>query len=191
MITKQIICGVDEAGRGPLAGNVYAAAVILDESKPIIGLKDSKKLTSKRRGELYHEIVANALAYGISYATVEEIDQLNILNATLLAMKRAVLKLQLAPTLVLIDGNKAPVLDIATQTIIKGDSLIAEISAASILAKVSRDLEMIEIDKLYPEYKFAKHKGYGTKEHMLAIHKYGQLIIHRKSFKVKEQIGNE
>ncbi|MCE2705459.1 MAG: ribonuclease HII [Proteobacteria bacterium] len=176
------ICGVDEAGRGPLAGDVYAAAVILDVNKPIFGLADSKKLSEKKRQELYNIIIRDAKAYAISFATVQEIDKLNILQATLLAMKRAVEALNTIPSLVLIDGNKAPQLSIETKTIVKGDSLIQEISAASILAKVTRDKEMLKLDKIYPEYSFAKHKGYGTAVHIAAIEKYGVLPIHRKTF---------
>lgn len=180
--TMSIICGVDEAGRGPLAGNVCAAAVILNKDKPILGLKDSKKLSSKKRDELYDIILRDSRAYAISFATVEEIDSLNILQATLLAMKRAVELLTFKPDLVLVDGNQAPKVDIQVQTIIKGDSLVEEISAASILAKVTRDREMLALDKIYPEYGFAKHKGYGTEMHLNAINKYGILDIHRKTF---------
>ncbi|MFN8769726.1 MAG: ribonuclease HII [Neisseriaceae bacterium] len=177
-----IICGVDEAGRGPLAGSVFAAAVILDINKPIHGLNDSKKLSEKKRDELYDIIIRNSLAYSISYATVEEIDKLNILEATLLAMKRAVESLNIIPELVLVDGNKTPNISISTKAIVKGDSLIPEISAASILAKVSRDREMTLLDKQYPEYNFAKHKGYGTVLHIEAIKIHGILSIHRKTF---------
>jgi len=176
------ICGVDEAGRGPLAGKVYAAAVILDEQNLIAGLNDSKKLSACTRKRLYLEIIDNAKAYSIAYATSAEIDNLNILQATLLAMKRAVEGLSIKPELVLVDGNQKPLLNMPIQTIIKGDSLIKEISAASILAKVARDTEMEELDKIYPEYGFAKHKGYGTKLHMEALAKYGPLPIHRQSF---------
>ncbi len=178
----EIICGVDEAGRGPLAGDVYAAAVILDPAYPISGLNDSKKLSATQREKLSVEIKQYARAYAIAKSTVVEIDTLNILQATLLAMKRAVEQLRLAPTLVLIDGNQSPKLTYATQTIIKGDTKIKEISAASILAKVARDQAMLDIDKLHPEYGFAKHKGYGTRKHLEAINKHGVLIIHRKSF---------
>ncbi len=180
--TMSIICGVDEAGRGPLAGRVCAVAVILNPDKPIIGLKDSKKLTSKKRDELYDVIICDSLAYSISFASVEEIDAINILQATLLAMKRAVEGLAIRPELVLVDGNQAPRIDIKVQTIIKGDVLVESISAASILAKVSRDREMCELDKIYPEYGFAKHKGYGTEAHLMAIQKHGILNIHRKTF---------
>ncbi len=176
------ICGVDEAGRGPLAGNVFAAAVILDTLNPIQGLNDSKKLSAKKREQLYYEIITKAKAYSIAFANVAEIDSLNILQATLLAMQRAVEQLNISPTLVLIDGNKSPQLKYPTQTIIGGDALEQCISAASILAKVSRDKEMIELDSLYPDYGFARHKGYGTAEHLLAIQKFGVLGIHRRSF---------
>lgn len=176
------VCGVDEAGRGPLAGDVYAAAVIIDQNKPIMGLKDSKQLSAKIREELYYEILEKALDYSIAKSSVEEIDTINILQATLLAMQRAVNGLKIKPTKVLIDGNKAPKLDIHTETIIKGDTKINEISAASILAKVTRDQSMLELDKLYPMYEFAKHKGYGTKLHLEKIKLYGSLNVHRKSF---------
>lgn len=175
-------CGVDEAGRGPLAGNVFAAAVILDINKPIWGLADSKKLSEKKREELYAVIIRDAASYSIAYATVEEIDRLNILQATLLAMKRAVEALAITPGLVLVDGNKTPQIAIKAEAIIKGDSLVAEISAASILAKVSRDREMVLLDKQYPQYGFAKHKGYGTALHLQAISQHGILPIHRKTF---------
>lgn len=176
------ICGVDEAGRGPLAGNVYAAAVILNANDPILGLKDSKKLSSSKREALFIEIKQKALAYAISFSTVDEIDRINILQATLLAMQKAINGLSLKPDLVLIDGTHAPNVEIETQTIIKGDDKIAEISAASILAKVARDLSMFELDLKYPEYGFKQHKGYGTKIHLEAIRKYGVLSVHRKTF---------
>jgi len=177
-----LVCGVDEAGRGPLAGKVYAAAVILDPANPIMGLADSKVLSESKREFLYGEIISKALAYAISFATVSEIDDINILQATLLAMSRAVNSLTIKPELVLVDGNRLPKLDIKAEAIIKGDSKVQAISAASILAKVSRDREMLEIDKLYPEYGFAKHKGYGTKAHIDAINKHGVLEIHRRTF---------
>lgn len=177
-----IICGVDEAGRGPLAGNVYAAAVILDENKPIHGLNDSKKLTAKKREALYIEIIEKSVSYQIATANIVEIDSLNILQASLLAMKRAILGLKVTPDLALIDGNKTPQINLKCEAIIGGDATVATISAASILAKVARDREMVEMDRLYPEYGFAKHKGYGTKEHLLALEKYGHCAIHRKSF---------
>lgn len=177
-----IVCGVDEAGRGPLAGDVYAAAVILDPAYSICGLNDSKKLTANQREKLFIEIKQYAKAYAIAKSSVTEIDSLNILQATLLAMKRAVEQLVIVPTLVLIDGNQSPKIAYAMQTIIKGDATVKEISAASILAKVARDRAMLDLDKLYPEYGFAKHKGYGTREHIEAINKYGVLMVHRKSF---------
>lgn len=178
----ELICGVDEAGRGPLAGKVYAAAVILNPMMSIKGLTDSKKLSNIKREELYEKIIESAYAYSIRSADVAEIEQLNILQATLLAMKRAVESLSIIPTLVQIDGNKAPKLAVKTETIVKGDLKVSAISAASILAKVTRDREMIEIDKIYPEYGFINHKGYGTKEHLAAIAKFGVLPIHRKGF---------
>ncbi|MCC2625883.1 MAG: rnhB [Burkholderiales bacterium] len=183
LATPYYTCGVDEAGRGPLAGRVYAAAVILNPNNPIAGLADSKILSQKIREELYSEIVDKAIAYCIAYSEVEEIEQLNILQATFLAMQRAIERLKVTPSLALIDGNHIPPkLQIKAEAIIKGDSKIAEISAASILAKVARDTQMYELDKQYPQYGFANHKGYGTKEHMLAIDKYGVLPIHRKTF---------
>ena len=181
--TELITCGVDEAGRGPLAGSVYAAAVILNPNNLIKGLADSKKLSEKKRETLYLEIKQKALAWSVAYSTCKEIDELNILQATLLAMKRAIDKLNIKPQLALIDGNKAPIVDIESKTIIKGDSLIAEISAASILAKVSRDQELIKLGNLYPQYGFEQHKGYGTKRHLEAINTYGPIEnIHRFSF---------
>jgi ribonuclease HII len=179
-----LICGVDEAGRGPLAGNVVAAAVILNPDKPIAGLNDSKKLSEKKREQLFELIIRDSLAYAIAEASVAEIDELNILQASLLAMKRAINALNVTPHKALIDGNKIPSqLTIAAEAIIGGDALIAEISAASILAKVTRDQQLIQLDKLYPDYGFAKHKGYGTKLHLEAITKHGVLKgIHRTSF---------
>ncbi|MCC2645873.1 MAG: rnhB [Burkholderiales bacterium] len=179
----QHTCGVDEAGRGPLAGRVYAAAVILNPVKPIFGLADSKTLSQNVREEIFLEIINKSIAYCIAYSDVEEIEQLNILQATFLAMQRAVEGLDTKPALVLIDGNHVPPkLQIKAKAIIKGDTKIAAISAASILAKVARDNNMRELDIKYPEYGFAKHKGYGTKEHLAAIYKYGILPIHRKTF---------
>jgi ribonuclease HII len=179
-----LICGVDEAGRGPLAGNVVAAAVILNPDKPIAGLNDSKKLSEKKREQLFELIIRDSLAYAIAEASVAEINELNILQASLLAMKRAINTLNITPHKALIDGNKIPSqLTIAAEAIIGGDALIAEISAASILAKVTRDQQLIELDKLYPNYGFAKHKGYGTKLHLEAIAKHGVINgIHRTSF---------
>ncbi len=178
----KFICGVDEAGRGPLAGPVCAAAVILPFDCEIKGLNDSKKLSEKKREELFSIIQEKSLAYAVAFSTVDEIEDINILNAALLAMLRAVKALDITPDIVLVDGNKAPNIDIKTRTIIKGDSLSANIAAASILAKVSRDRLMYEMDKDFPEYGFEKHKGYGTKVHIEAIKKYGACPHHRMSF---------
>ena len=161
-----LIAGVDEAGRGPLAGPVVAAAVILDDLKPIKGLADSKQLTAKRREKLYDEIRAKALCCSIAQASVEEIDRLNILNATMLAMQRAVQGLRLKPAKVLVDGNRLPPLDVLAEAIVSGDALVPAISAASILAKVTRDRLLDELDQLHPAYGFARHKGYGTAQHL-------------------------
>ena len=177
-----LIAGVDEAGRGPLAGPVVAAAVILDDLHPIAGLADSKKLTALRREKLYEEIRARALCFCIAEASVEEIDRLNILGATLLAMQRAVQGLRLKPAKVLVDGNRLPVLDVLAEAIVKGDSKIKAISAASILAKVHRDHWCRELDREYPQYGFAAHKGYGTAEHLGALGTYGACPQHRRSF---------
>jgi ribonuclease HII len=183
-MTAQIyIVGVDEVGRGPLAGAVVAAAVILDPNKPIIGLNDSKKLTEKRREQLEPIIQKNALAWALGRAEAQEIDGINILQATLLAMKRAVEGLHIKPTHALVDGNQAPNLACAVTTIIKGDQSEPAIAAASILAKVARDREMQVMDELYPGYGFAKHKGYPTKYHQQALMTLGPCIIHRRSFK--------
>ncbi len=177
-----IVCGTDEAGRGPLAGSVYAAAVILPDGLFIDGLNDSKKLTEKKREKLFDTIISEAVSYGIAFATPEEIDELNILNASLLAMRRAIELLSPPPDFVLIDGNMTRGFTLPCKAIVKGDSLSMSIAAASILAKVSRDRSCRELDRLYPEYGFAKHKGYPTKEHYEAIKKHGVLPIHRKSF---------
>ena len=177
-----MIAGVDEAGRGPLAGPVVAAAVILDISRPIVGLADSKILSERKRDALFNEIKENALSWAIALATVEEIDELNILQATLLAMQRAVNGLAIQPDQVLVDGNQLPKLSMPAQAIIKGDSKVQEISAASILAKVERDRLMVNLDKEYPEFTFRQHKGYGTKQHLNEIDKLGISPIHRKSF---------
>ncbi|WP_223669591.1 ribonuclease HII [Kangiella shandongensis] len=177
-----LVAGVDEVGRGPLAGPVVAAAVILDPEQPIEGLADSKKLTEKRREALAEEIKEKALSWSISRADVEEIDQINILQASLLAMKRSVETLSHQPELALIDGNHCPELDCAMEAIIKGDSKEPAISAASILAKVARDNEMKAMEGKYPGYGFAKHKGYPTKQHREAIMKLGITDIHRKSY---------
>lgn len=178
----RVICGVDEAGRGPLAGDVYAAAVIFDEDTVIDGINDSKKLSEKKREVLFDEIIEKAKAYCIATASIEEIEQLNILNAAMLAMKRAVEGLKIKPQLALIDGNKSPDIDIPAETVIKGDAKSQSIAAASILAKVSRDRYMKELDKKYPQYQFSKHKGYGTKLHYEMIEKYGISPVHRPSF---------
>ncbi|MFM7698586.1 MAG: ribonuclease HII [Limnohabitans sp.] len=180
--SPSLVAGVDEAGRGPLAGPVFAAAVILDDLIPNPGYVDSKKLTAKQRNFLYEDIKANALAFCVAQATVEEIDQSNILQATLLAMRRAVKGLRLKPGKVLVDGNRIPVLDIRAEAIIKGDANIPCISAASILAKVERDNWCESIDSEFPGYGFAKHKGYGTAEHLNALTTLGPTCWHRKSF---------
>jgi len=181
-VTVQVfIAGVDEVGRGPLAGPVVTAAVILDPDNPISGLDDSKKLTEKRREQLEPIIKQNALAWALGRAEPEEIDQLNILQATLLAMKRAVEGLSIQPTHALVDGNQAPNLMCPVTTIIKGDQSEAVIAAASILAKVARDQEMVEMDELYPGYGLAKHKGYPTKQHQQALIDLGPTVIHRYS----------
>ena len=177
-----LIAGVDEAGRGPLAGPVVAAAVILDELNPIKGLADSKKLTALRRERLYDEIRAKALCCSVAQASVEEIDRLNILQATLLAMRRAVEGLRLKPVKVLVDGNRLPVLDVVAEAIVQGDALVPAISAASILAKVTRDRWCLELDAQFPQYGFAGHKGYGTAEHMAALRVHGPCPEHRRSF---------
>lgn len=192
-----IICGVDEAGRGPLAGSVYAAAVILDPARPIIGLADSKKLTEKKRDSLSIEIKQHALAWAIAYSTVQEIDRINILHASMLAMKRAVEALQqqfditqyLDRLLVQVDGNRRPEIHLPCEAIVQGDDKVQAISAASILAKVARDQELYELDKQYPQYNFAKHKGYPTPEHLEAIEVHGICPIHRLSYApVKKQL---
>ena len=175
--------GVDEAGRGPLAGEVYAAAVILNPDDHIDGLRDSKKLSPKRRSDLCIQIKQRSLAWSISFASVEEIDKLNILNATLLAMERAIAGLDILPEIALVDGNKAPSLKgIEVFTIIKGDQKESCISAASIIAKVARDERLMVLDHIYPKWGFKRHKGYGTKIHIEAIKKYGITPLHRKSF---------
>ena len=178
----QIVCGVDEAGRGPLAGPVCAAAVILPKDLVIPGLNDSKKLTEKKRRELYDLIVEQAVAYGIALADEKEIDEINILQATFRAMERAVAKLAVKPDMVLIDGNREPMIDLPMKTVVKGDSLSASIAAASILAKVTRDRIMEEQDAVYPAYGFAVHKGYGTKRHYEALTEFGPSPIHRMTF---------
>jgi ribonuclease HII len=180
--TEGLTAGVDEAGRGPLAGPVVAAAVILDDLNPIQGLNDSKKLTAKRREALFDEIRARALCFAIAEATVQEIDQLNILQATLLAMKRAVEALRLPPKLVLVDGNRLPTLAIRAEAIVQGDALIPAISAASILAKVHRDRLCVEMHLRYPAYGFDQHKGYGTAQHLAALEAHGPTDCHRMTF---------
>ena len=177
-----VICGVDEAGRGPLAGPVCAAACILPRGLEIEGLNDSKKLTEKRRDALYDVIKEKAVSYGIAFATVEEIEELNILGATYLAMNRAIAQLSVTPELALIDGNRNAGIQVNSQPVVKGDSKCADIAAASILAKVTRDRYMLELDKEYPMYGFAKHKGYGTKDHYAAIREHGMSPAHRPSF---------
>ncbi|OTQ48297.1 ribonuclease HII [Gilliamella apis] len=177
-----LIAGVDEVGRGPLCGDVVTAAVILDPNKPIEGLTDSKKLSEKKREALFDIIKQDALAWCVARASVDEIDELNILHATMLAMQRAVSGLNIKPNYVLVDGNRCPNFGIRTQAVVKGDLLVAEISAASILAKVTRDREMVELDKLYPQYGLAKHKGYPTKDHLNAIEQHGVNHLYRKSF---------
>jgi ribonuclease HII len=178
----RLICGVDEAGRGPLAGPVYAAAVILDPARPIEGLADSKKLSAKNRERLALEIRGKALAFGIASASVEEIDALNILQATLLAMSRAVAALPLQPVLVLIDGNRCPALEIPARAIIGGDASEPAISAASILAKTARDAEMRAIHEAFPHYALDRHKGYDTAAHRAALRLHGPAPFHRRSF---------
>lgn len=177
-----LVAGVDEAGRGPLAGPVFAAAVILDDLVPIAGLNDSKKLSAKRRERLYDEIRAKALCCSVAMASVEEIDRLNILQATLLAMQRAVKGLRLKPSKVLVDGNRLPTLDVLAEAVVGGDATVKAISAASILAKVSRDRWADELHLRHPAYGFDRHKGYGTAEHMAALQRHGVLAEHRRSF---------
>lgn len=184
------IAGVDEVGRGPLVGAVVTAAVILDPARPINGLADSKQLSAKRRLALYDEIRDKALAWSLGRAEPDEIDRLNILHATMLAMQRAVAGLPLAPDYVLIDGNRCPALPVPAQAVVKGDSLVAEISAASILAKVTRDREMVELDARFPEYGFAQHKGYPTAYHLEKLALLGATAFHRRSFApVKRVLG--
>ncbi len=177
-----VVCGIDEAGRGPLAGPVFAAAVVLPMDAEIEGINDSKKLTEKKREELFEKIQKTACAYSIAFATEQEIDEHNILQATFLAMRRAFDGLHIRPDYALVDGNRMPPLSVPTQLIVKGDSASASIAAASILAKVSRDRVMKEIDKLYPEYQFAKHKGYGTQLHREILLRLGPCPVHRKTF---------
>jgi len=183
-----LIAGVDEVGRGPLVGDVVTAAVILNPNKPIAGLADSKKLTDKKRQLLAIEIKEKALCYAIGRCSPSEIDELNILQATMLAMSRAVEALNTVPEFVFVDGNRLPKLAMPAQAIVKGDSLVEEISAASILAKVARDDEMLELDARYPQYGFAGHKGYPTKAHFAALEQYGAIDEHRKSFKPVQRV---
>lgn len=184
----QLIAGVDEVGRGPLVGDVVTAAVILDANNPIEGLSDSKKLSEKKLALLFAQIQEKALCIAVGRASPQEIDQLNILHATMLAMQRAVDNLQMQPEFVFIDGNRCPQLAMPCEAVIKGDSRVAEISAASIIAKVTRDREMVELDHRYPQYGFAKHKGYPTKAHFEAIQAHGVIAEYRKSFKPVQAI---
>lgn len=183
------VCGIDEAGRGPLAGPVFAAAVILSPGTYIEGINDSKKLSEKRREALFGVIQEKAVSWSVGFATEQEIDSINILQATFLAMKRAMDGLAVRPDFALVDGNRMPALGVSARTIIRGDALSESIAAASILAKVSRDRLMLEIDKLYPEYCFAKHKGYGTALHNEMILKYGPCPVHRRTF-LKKLLGD-
>jgi ribonuclease HII len=186
----EIICGVDEAGRGPLAGPVFAAAVILDPAKPISGLRDSKKLTEIKRDALALEIKANAVAWAIAQCSEAEIDELNILHASMLAMRRAVEALSVKPTLALIDGNRCPVMPYRSEAIVKGDDKVAEISAASILAKTARDAALVALHELYPDYGFDQHKGYPTPLHLERLRLHGVSPVHRKSYApVRELLG--
>ena len=185
-----IVAGVDEVGRGPLVGDVVTAAVILDPARPIAGLADSKKLSDKKREALFDEIRDKALCYAVGRCTPAEIDELNILHATMLAMQRAVAHLSIQPEFVFIDGNRCPDLPMASEAVVKGDALVPEISAASILAKVARDQEMKELDAIFPEFGFAKHKGYPTKLHFEMLAKFGPTAHHRRSFKpVRKALG--
>lgn len=177
-----VVCGIDEAGRGPLAGDVYAAAVVFDDDTVIDGINDSKKLSEKKREKLFDEIILKAKAYCIATASVQEIEQMNILNAAMLAMTRAYEGLGLDVDIALIDGNKTPSLSCRSEAVVKGDATSQSIAAASILAKVARDRYMLELDEKYPEYQFSKHKGYGTKLHYEMLKKYGISEVHRPSF---------
>jgi len=184
------LCGVDEAGRGPLAGAVYAAAVMLDPAKPIAGLNDSKKLSEKARERLAFIIKSESLAWAVACSTVEEIDRLNILQATLLAMQRAVAGLGVRPEVVWVDGNRCPAWDYPSRAIVEGDARVAAISAASILAKTARDAVMVELHARYPQYNFAGHKGYGTAAHLKALKQHGPCPEHRQSFSpVREMLA--
>ncbi len=186
-----LIAGVDEAGRGPLAGPVIAAAVILDENQPIAGLADSKTLSERKRERLAEEIKSKALAWAVGRSDADEIDKINILQATMCAMQRAVAGLAVAPGLVLVDGNRSPGFECSSEAVVKGDQKVAEISAASILAKVTRDREMKDLDELYPQYGFAKHKGYPSKAHMEVLRLHGPCPAHRQTFgPVKRSLTN-
>ncbi|MBJ9008921.1 ribonuclease HII [Citrobacter koseri] len=186
----QLVAGVDEVGRGPLVGAVVTAAVILEPARPIVGLNDSKKLSEKRRLALYDEIKEKALSWSLGRAEPHEIDELNILHATMLAMQRAVAGLHIAPEYVLIDGNRCPALPVPSMAVVKGDSRVAEISAASIIAKVTRDAEMAALDGIFPQYGFAQHKGYPTAFHLAALAEHGATEHHRRSFApVKRALG--
>jgi len=178
----EVICGVDEAGRGPLAGPVFAAAVILDPARPIAGLRDSKKLSEAQRDALAIEIRQHALSWSIAQSSEQEIDEINILQATMLAMRRAVEGLKVTPTLALIDGNRCPVMSVRSEAIIKGDDKVAAISAASILAKTARDAALMELHRLYPQYAFDQHKGYPTALHLELLRAHGVSPVHRKSY---------
>jgi ribonuclease HII len=187
-----LVCGVDEAGRGPLAGPVFAAAVVLDARRPIPGLADSKKLSARRREQLALAIRGQALAWAVAEASVEEIDRLNILQAALLAMKRAVERLALVPDEVLVDGNRCPRLAPAARAVVGGDARVPEISAASILAKTARDAAMLELHRAYPQYGFDRHKGYPTAGHIAALRVHGASVVHRRSFApVREALMGE
>ncbi len=188
---REPFAGTDEVGRGPLAGEVVAAAVILDPDQPISGLDDSKKLSERQRERCFQEICAKAQAYAIASATVAEIDQLNILHASLLAMQRAVTQLAVQPAFVYVDGNRCPDWHYPSQAVVKGDSRVPAIAAASILAKVTRDREMVEMDARYPGYGFARHKGYPTAQHLSALRKLGPCELHRTSFAPVAELLNE
>lgn len=187
----EVICGVDEAGRGPLAGPVFAAAVILDPAKPISGLRDSKKLSPARRDELALIIQRDALAWSIAQCSAAEIDALNILQATMLAMRRAIEGLSVVPTLALIDGNRCPVTTVRTEAIVKGDDKVIEISAASILAKTARDALLVEMHARYPQYAFDQHKGYPTALHLARLREHGVTPEHRRSYAPVRELLNE
>ncbi|MGD8789243.1 MAG: ribonuclease HII [Burkholderiales bacterium] len=186
---RQLICGVDEAGRGPLAGDVFASCVILDPSRPIAGLADSKKLTVSRREALAGLIRQHALAWSVASASVDEIDRLNILHASMLAMQRAVEMLDLKPALVMVDGNRCPELAYPSRAVVRGDATVEQISAASILAKVARDAYMLQLHVQYPVYGFDRHKGYPTKDHIAALRQHGPSPVHRRSFAPVRDLG--